>query len=889
MVFNAVKSYQTTSSSIRALSVRLLILFLGMLLLAGQTSATETPKIVQSASEYDYPPFSEVDKKNQADGFSVELLQAALHHVGRDVNFKVSAWSELKEDLEHGRLQVLPVVARTTERQKIFDFTFPYMSLHGTIVTRKEDESIKQLSDLEGKAIVVMQSDSAEDYVKEHRLSTNIVTTKSVEIALKGLSEGKYDAMIVQKLVAENLISKLALNNLKTVGQPIEHFQDLCFAVHKGDDELLAELNEGLSLTISDGTFERLREKWFMPSQDDHWTRILEFLGIFVGTLLIAWLAASLWQRSLVAKVKSRTHELSISNQLQREEIQLRKRTESLLRESESLFHAVFDNATVGIAQISVDGQFLQVNQEFCRITGRSRQEILSSHSISVQDFIVPDFGSHPISANDDYAIEKQYVRKNEEIIWISLSVCLLKDQFDKPLYFISAVMDITERKSAETEILSYAYYDQLTQLPNRRLFQDRLDFEFKKAEKQSSLAALLFIDLDHFKEVNDTLGHDMGDLLLIEAARRIQQCIQPGDTLARIGGDEFTVVLTDCYESSNIKRVAQSIIDHLSEPFILNGNASFVSGTIGIAIYPQDASTMTDLMRSADQAMYAAKNLGRGCYCFFTDELQKQTQFRAGLERDLREALEFREFEVYYQPIIDLQTGDIHKAEALIRWKHPIRGFVSPAEFIPIAEEIGLIQAIGKFVFVESIQQLKRLKESFQKDFQISVNMSPLEFRVENKASDYWKDCLREADVAGSGIIIEITEGLLMNTEANIIEKLLSFRDSGVQVSIDDFGTGYSSLAYLKKFNVDYLKIDISFVRNLVFDPRDLHLCEAIVLMAHRLGIKVVAEGVETKEQEELLKKINCDYAQGYLFSKPIPAVEFERFLASPPALNAS
>ncbi len=444
----------------------------------------------------------------------------------------------------------------------------------------------------------------------------------------------------------------------------------------------------------------------------------------------------------------------------------------------------------------------------------------------------------------------------------------------------ISMATTINARRRNEETIRHQAHYDELTKLPNRRLFRDRLDQAILKAQRDGGAVTLMLIDLDRFKEVNDTLGHDAGDILLVEAARRIQRCVREADTVARMGGDEFVVILNAMGESVGIERVAQNIINLLNESFTLGNSTAYISASIGITLYPTDATDIEDLLKHADQAMYVSKAMGRNRYCYFTQTMQESAQERLRLSNDLRNALEDRQFRVYYQPIVDLATGEIHKAEALIRWQHPTRGLIYPADFIPLAEESGMINRIGDWVFKQAANQCKIWKQKHNPAFQISVNKSPVQFHREDSDSQEWLDLLRELELPGRNITIEITEGLLLNAKASVQDKLLALRDAGIQVSIDDFGTGYSSLAYLKKFDIDQLKIDQSFVRNLQGDQDDMALCEAIIVMAHKLGLKVIAEGVETIGQRDLLKLAGCDYAQGYWFSKPVPAEEFELIL---------
>lgn len=438
---------------------------------------------------------------------------------------------------------------------------------------------------------------------------------------------------------------------------------------------------------------------------------------------------------------------------------------------------------------------------------------------------------------------------------------------------------DVTQRKNAETQTWTEANFDHLTRLPNRRLFHDRLEQTLRQSQREKTITALMFLDLDHFKDVNDSRGHDVGDKLLIEVAQRIKECVRDSDTLARLGGDEFTVILSDLQDDKNIGQLAATIINAISQPYLLAGQEAFMSVSIGIAIYPTDGDTSSDLLKHADQALYVAKNEGRNCFRFFTSSMQESAVARMLLTNDLRHAVRNKQFELFYQPIVDLATGDIGKAEALIRWHHPQRGLVSPGVFIPIAEDSGAIHEIGNWVFHEAANEVSRLVK-FKPGFQISINKSPVQFAGDDDLHAQWIDYLTQMELPGSSIVIEITEGLLMKSNPVVSERLLKFRDAGIQVALDDFGTGYSSLAYLKKFDIDFLKIDQSFTRNLTPQAPDLALCEAIVVMAHKLGLKVIAEGVETQEQLDLLRQIGCDCGQGYFFARPMPMPAFENFL---------
>jgi EAL domain-containing protein (putative c-di-GMP-specific phosphodiesterase class I) len=351
---------------------------------------------------------------------------------------------------------------------------------------------------------------------------------------------------------------------------------------------------------------------------------------------------------------------------------------------------------------------------------------------------------------------------------------------------------------------------------------------------------------------------------------------------VARLGGDEFTVLLPNVTNPADIDRVARAITRALKKPFQLGEDQLYTSASIGITVYPDDAATVEALLKNADQAMYSAKREGRSRYAYFTYSMQEDAQQRMRLVRDLHQALDANEFLIHFQPIVDLGTGRVRKAEALLRWNHPSRGFVSPVEFIPVAEDTGAINDIGAWVFKEATVHAKRWQSLYDPGFQISVNKSPVQFHAESSSKDRCIEHLMNSGLPGNSIVIEITERLLLNADRGISDKLLVLRDAGVQVAIDDFGTGYSSLSYLKKFDIDYLKIDQSFVRNLATDESDLALSEAIVVMAHKLGLKVIAEGVETEQQRDILCNIGCDFGQGYFFSRPLPPDAFETYLMS-------
>ncbi|MBY0578187.1 MAG: EAL domain-containing protein [Burkholderiales bacterium] len=556
------------------------------------------------------------------------------------------------------------------------------------------------------------------------------------------------------------------------------------------------------------------------------------------------------------------------------------------IEEELKLASMVYRNTSEAMMVTDEENRIIAINPAFSQITGYSLSDVIG------RDPRILNSGRHD---KDFYQLMWREIettglwqgeiwnrRKNGEIYPEWLTINTIFNQDERAHRHVALFSDITDKVRTDELIWKQANFDLLTGLPNRRMFYDRLEQEIKKTHRGGLTLALLFIDLDRFKEVNDTLGHQTGDILLIEAARRIVSCVRESDTVARLGGDEFTVILTELPDTNHVEMIAQNIISKLVDPFVLGDEIAYVSASIGITFYPGDALEVEQLLRNADQAMYVSKNAGRNRFSYFTSSMQEAAQSRLRLLNDLRGALTANQFMLYFQPVVDLSTGRIVKAEALLRWGHPDRGMVNPMEFIPLAEETGLIIDIGNWVFREAARWVSRWVDMNHAGFQVSVNESPAQFQSENRDIDAWLAYLEELGLSGRNIVIEITEGLLLNADSNVTDKLIHFRDAGIQVAIDDFGTGYSSLSYLKKFDIDYLKIDRTFVRDLATDPSDMALSEAIIVMAHKLGLKVIAEGVETQEQRDLLAEAGCDCAQGFLFSKPVPPDEFESMLAA-------
>lgn len=549
----------------------------------------------------------------------------------------------------------------------------------------------------------------------------------------------------------------------------------------------------------------------------------------------------------------------------------------------------VYENSTEAIVVTDENGVIVGVNPAFVEITGYQLSEVIGrTMNLLASGRQSPAFYKkmwRQLKKTGRWRGDVWNRRKNGEEYAERLNISTCYNEDGTVFRRIGLFFDITQDKEREQQIWRQANHDHLTGLPNRQMFQERLQAAMKEADRDNKAFALIFLDLDLFKDVNDTLGHNVGDQLLKEASRRLLSCVRDTDTVARIGGDEFTVIVSDVPNQAVVERICEEILVKIAQPYQLGENVVTVSASIGVTMYPEDASDAGEILKNADMAMYAAKECGRNQYCFFLPAMSEAIQARILFSQNLQTAIAENQFILYYQPIIDMRTGQVRKFEALIRWNHPELGLVPPSEYIPFAEDSGLIVDIGQWVFKAAVQQAKRWHEQGL-NYQISVNVSPAQFYADGIKVEEWVRLLEDAGLPTSSILIEITERLLLEENPVITKRLCQLREAGLQIALDDFGTGFSSLTYLKRYPIDYLKIDQSFVRNLAPDSEDLALCEAMIVMAQKLGLGVIAEGVEGSLQQSLLLEAGCVLGQGYLYSRPVPPQEIERWLDERKAL---
>jgi diguanylate cyclase (GGDEF)-like protein/PAS domain S-box-containing protein len=526
-------------------------------------------------------------------------------------------------------------------------------------------------------------------------------------------------------------------------------------------------------------------------------------------------------------------------------------------------------------------------NRKFTQLTGYDAKSIVGRHPGALSnDNLENRDNSHlwqsirlQVQRVGVWQGEVNSLRRNGERFWEQLIVTPIKDGANNTTGYMILGEDISIRKRYEQQLLRQANYDILTGLPNRMLALDRLKLALAQARRESSMVGVMFLDLDNFKHINDTLGHDAGDNLLIESARRISSSLRGTSTVARLGGDEFLVILPGLTGPESSSQVAERILKTFTPAYSLNGQEVFVTTSIGIAIFPTDSDNSGTLLQHADAAMYQAKHQGKSSYAHFTPELSEISHERLQMESRMRRALELQEFELYFQPIVDTATGKLRAAEALLRWNNPVMGLVMPDRFIPLAEETGLIVPIGEWVLEQACLAATGWKAVTGQDIGISVNVSPRQFRDPGFTKAVMR-ALSNSELAPKRLELEITERLLLDNSIETAEILRAMDRAGIRLSVDDFGTGYSALSYLKSYPFDTLKIDKSFVQDVMKESEDAALVRAIINMAHSLGLTVIAEGVEDEQQTHFLQQEGCDFAQGYFYSHPLPAGEFTEWL---------
>ncbi|MFA4134402.1 MULTISPECIES: EAL domain-containing protein [unclassified Brevibacillus] len=564
-----------------------------------------------------------------------------------------------------------------------------------------------------------------------------------------------------------------------------------------------------------------------------------------------------------------------------RSDITDRKQMEDELKRSEEKYRIIAENTSDIISIINLDGEFLYLSPSHKRVWEHTvpDEEIHNLFEWIVEEDrdIFAYAIQHAFSTRKEYMVECRINTQRNDVIWTESKINPIMDEEGNVTKLLLITRDVTDRKQSEETIHHLAYHDALTDLPNRRMYVQQLSKEMMQAKRFQSSLAVLFLDLDRFKDVNDSFGHDVGDMLLIEASKRLQACLKPGDVVARLGGDEFTIMQNQLLDRNEATALAEQIMYQLQRPFELDGHVFNVSCSIGIALYPQDGDNPEDLLKRADTALYTVKSRGKNGYDFFDPTMEAKSLERILMENEMRKAIEQEQFQIYYQPKIDIATSAMTGMEALVRWVHPELGIIPPNRFIPIAEETGMILALGEWILKQACKQNKNWHDQGY-TLKVSVNLSARQI-YQKDLVEMIKDILQETKLSPHWLELEITESIFVKME-EATAVLQQIRDIGIQISIDDFGTGYSSFSYIKSLPVDTIKIDASFIRDIHHNQESQAIVKAIVTIAQSLNMNVIAEGIELHDQVAALKENGCDHGQGYLFSKPLPTDDFDQLL---------
>ncbi len=839
---------------------------IGLLALLCALQLWAQPRTVR-VGVYPNEPKVYVNAAGRPTGIFVDLLGEVARGEGWSLEFVPCEWQDCLASLEAGRIDLMPDVAYSVQRDQRFDFhRIPVMHSWSQIY-RDPAMPIYSILDLDGKRVALLegsiQAQLFNELVAGFGVKPRLLPVASLDEAFRLVASGKADAAIANHFFGNRNSARYRLSETPIVFNPSRLF----FATGEGRDRALLD------------TIDRYLRDWQNDPRSMYFAVIKQWGGQVPEPAVPR---AFWWGLAAVAGLLLLASALAL---LLRGQVVARTRKLQAAHEEVSRFKAIFDQSTFCAWIADLDGRLVYVNAWCAAIHGTSPQALIGQRYLSLyapagQD-VAEAYWRQVREGGDGSAHELPQAAADGGTRPMLSSGLLLRDAQGHPELLACTAVDISDRKQAEEKIHQLAFYDVLTGLANRRLLMDHLQHALAASARHGSRGALLFVDLDHFKTINDTLGHDVGDQLLREVGSRIRYCVRMGDTVARLGGDEFIVLVEDLDEAPDVaasqaEGVGRKIMDALSQPYRLGGSLQHSTPSIGVALFDGGVVQADELLRQADLAMYQAKAQGRNSLRFFDPHMQTVVSARAALQSDLREAMKTGQFSLHIQPQVDA-AGCITGAEALLRWSHPVRGQVSPAEFIPVAEESGLMNELGQWV----LQQACRLLVDWAqrpalRPLTLAVNVSVQQFRHPDFAA-HVREILLLSGADASRLKLEITESLLMDNVEDVIAKMEALRAQGVRFSLDDFGTGYSSLAYLKRLPLDQLKIDASFVRDLLTDPNDAAIVRTIIALAASLGLQVVAEGVETEAQRQALAVQGCPAYQGYLFSRPLPVPDFE------------
>lgn len=814
--------------------------------------------VIRVALDPDWAPIEYRDMNGKFRGISIDYLTIIERKLGIKFEpLKDLTWQEAVEAVKNKQADMFVSVTNTLQRQRYAIFTEPYITIPIRIFARSDISYIGSIEHITDERVAVVNKYAIHDILLNQHPGLNLVPVNTPADGLQLLSDGDVDLFIGNLIIANYYIEKLDISNIREKGET-KYSNKQAMAVRK-DWPILANILQKSLDSIPKTEHQSIFSSWMSIKFEQKinaqyiWSIVLICLAVFL--IILYW------------------HRKQASSKLLAEQ----ERTKEILK-----------GTNAGTWHWNIETEELNINDRWAEIIGYTLEELSPvkistwSSSLHPDDLIqaTKELEKHFSHEIDYYDVEFRQKHKNGEWIWINArgKVVVWGDD-DTPKRMTGTHLDITGRKNAEEKLLHQAHFDTLTDLPNRFLSLNRLSELISNAKRHNKKVGIFFLDLDDFKKINDTLGHDVGDKVLTEAAKRLQDSVRNEDIVGRLGGDEFIVLANELPDSKDASYIAKKLLNSFQEPFTHQDRELRLSVSIGISIYPEDGNNESELLKNADSAMYHSKREGRKTFSYFTDAMNEEISRRLLIEEQMHGAIERNEFTLCYQQKVNVKTGEAVGVEALLRWHNKKLGNISPEEFIPIAEHTGLIITLGKFVLNEALSTAAKWQSKYKDSFSMAINLSPSQFRDSGLVS-YIEDVINKTGVNKHLIEFEITEGIFISDLTQVSDAMIALSDIGVSFAMDDFGTGYSSLNYLRKYPFKTLKIDRSFINDITYNKADMALVNAAIAMAHGLGLSVVAEGVETEAQLKLLNTHNCDLAQGYFISKPVTAEEITQLL---------
>lgn len=823
------------------------------------------------APDPEFRPIEFFDSQGLYEGLAADYVALVESRLGVRFNIRrLDSWHQALEQAKSRSIDMWGAASPTPQRREYMNFSDPLIEVPAAIIVRKQVTDDLRMSDLKGLRIAVIKGYAAHDYIVDRYPELTLDLVADVETALRKVSFGMADAMVGNLATATFYMEQEGISNLRIAGESGFTYS-WAFAVRNDWPGMIPILNKALA-SITEEEHREIHNRWIgLGSSDWHLSRGQIYTAIvlllFLFTLLAAW-----WNLSLKAKVRQKTQRLM-------HELEAHINVESELR----LAAMVFNNTTEAIMITDDKRVILHVNPAFVTVTGYELHEVVGQtpevlHSgLRGQTF---DKRMWNILAEQGVWRGEVWSRTKDGIVFPMWGeIVATYDENSTVTHYIGSFIDTTQNKETETHVSCISHYDLLTGLPKRALFSERCEHALQRAAREGIHLAVLVLNLDHFKHINETLGHPAGDRILIEIASRLKKVLGEEITVSRLGGDEYAVLIEEIKAPEDAAQVATNMLDLFSTSLNVEGEELQLASSIGISVYPEDGADVNTLEKNADVAVYRAKQKGGNNYQFYTEELTERTNERLILEKGLLHALEEGELILNYQPIIDMTSKRPVCVEALVRWNHPELGLMSPDKFIPLAEETGLIDQLDEWVLYEACRQNKAWQDAGIPAVKISVNLSSSQLEKESPASTL-VEVLKETGLEPKYLVLELKETTIMENLELMQEALNQIKVTGVTLSVDDFGTGFSALPQLKKLPFDTLKIDGSFIQRLVRDPEEAAIAKTIIAMAHTLSMSVVAEGVETESQALYLKRNSCDMMQGYYYAPPLAAEDCEKLL---------